>query len=880
MRIASLLTLCAVLAAPTVFAATFVVPDDRAMVRRTDAIVVATAISSHTRLRDSGAIETVTLMSLEESIKGMKAEPGDSFEVHEPGGVYGDRATFIPGVPRFIDGERVLLFLSRTPRDTWAVTDIALGKFSFAHDRAGRHLAVRNEGEINGWGPDLEPHVEGRRDAEKFLEFLRAEGRGQMGKKDYFVPRDPIERYTIAPNATDADVVVNQNHTPRSYTMDIGGGNAARWNVFPSPVSFYTGTATISGAPNGGVTAAQQALAAWTNDCGSNVNYVYAGGSASHTNGLDGTDGANTILFERDLTDEGVGRFNCSSNSYGGTLGLGGITSATSVPHTFAGETNWFTTREVDVEMNQGISGCTFFLSRGDLNSAIAHEVGHTLSFRHADRTRPVSSQTSCTVDPSLECASSAIMTAFVTHGLNATLQQWDVNAVRALYPGGSCSGCTAPTITSQPLSQTAASGAATTLTVAASGTNLRYQWYAGNSGFTGAPLSGGTGTSIVVTPTVTSSYWVQVSNDCGTVNSSTAVITVNSCSPPTIAAHPQSQTIAQGQTATLSVSAGGTGLRYQWYAGNSGFELAPLSGQTGSSVNVAPTVTSSYWVKVTNACGASVNSNTAVVTVGCAAPVITSQPPASTTIMRGGTVTLSVQASGSGLSYQWYAGNSGYTLAPLSGQTGPSLTVSPTVTSSYWVRVSNACGAVNSQTAVVNVGCSLPSITSQPASRTITRGQSTTLTVGATGSGLTYQWYAGNSGYTLAPLSGQTGSSLTVAPTVTSSYWVRVSNACGSVDSATAVVTVGCTAPAITSQPTSRTIARGQSTTITVGASGAGLTYQWYAGNSGYTLAPLSGQTGPSLTVAPTVTSSYWVRVSNACGSVNSNTAVVTVTQ
>src|SRR4029078_5268541 len=41
-----------------------------------------------------------------------------------------------------------------------------------------------------------------------------------------------------------------------------------------------------------------------------------------------------------------------------------------------------------------------------------------------------------CSTDPTLECSSSAIMTASITHGLNAALQQWDINAVRAVYPG------------------------------------------------------------------------------------------------------------------------------------------------------------------------------------------------------------------------------------------------------------------------------------------------------------------------------------------------------------------------------------------------------------------------------------------------------------
>ena len=66
---------------------------------------------------------------------------------------------------------------------------------------------------------------------------------------------------------------------------------------------------------------------------------------------------------------------------------------------------------------------------------------------------------------------------------------------------------------------------------------------------------------------------------------------------------------------------------------------------------------------------------------------------------------------------------------------------------------------------------------------------------------------------------------------------------------------------------------------TISVTATGTSLAYQWYVGASGTTTNPVPGATGPSLTVGPGNTTSYWVQVSNSCGTANSNTATVTVT-
>ena len=88
------------------------------------------------------------------------------------------------------------------------------------------------------------------------------------------------------------------------------------------------------------------------------------------------------------------------------------------------------------------------------------------------------------------------------------------------------------------------------------------------------------------------------------------------------------------------------------------------------------------------------------------------------------------------------------------------------------------------------------------------------------------------------------------------------------------------CTPPSITSQPTSRSISAGSSTTLSVGATGtAPLTYQWYTGAPGNTSSPVPGGTGPSITVTPASTTSYWVRVLNNCGAANSAAATVTVT-
>jgi Ig-like domain-containing protein len=213
---------------------------------------------------------------------------------------------------------------------------------------------------------------------------------------------------------------------------------------------------------------------------------------------------------------------------------------------------------------------------------------------------------------------------------------------------------------------------------------------------------------------------------------------------------------------------------------------------------------------------------------------------------------------------------------------------VTPSSTTSYWVRVTNTCGSANSAAAVITVtnpACTPPSITAQPAGTTITRGSSAVLAVGATGtSPLSYQWYIGSSGDTSNAITGAVSSAITVSPSTTTSYWARVTNSCGAANSAVAVVTVLvtpiCNPPVIVVNPSSTSVEQGSTVTLGVVASGsAPLNYQWYVGNSGDTSNPIFGSNGSTIALAPSSSTNVWVRVTNGCGSANSTTATVTVT-
>ena len=91
-------------------------------------------------------------------------------------------------------------------------------------------------------------------------------------------------------------------------------------------------------------------------------------------------------------------------------------------------------------------------------------------------------------------------------------------------------------------------------------------------------------------------------------------------CPAPVISTPPGNQTVNSGQSATLWVTATGSGtLSYQWYRGSSGDTSTPVGGNSSSYQTPALVVTSTYWVRVTNTCingTAFSNSSTATVTV------------------------------------------------------------------------------------------------------------------------------------------------------------------------------------------------------------------------------------------------------------------------
>ena len=918
-------------------AASFIVPGDADMVRSAPVIVVGTAGVSSS-FEQSGEIYTRTRLSIHESIRGALA-PGQTIDVVGMGGAIDGRFEIVSGVPTFVEGERVLLFLTRNAHGQWAVKDLMLGKFTFA-DWEGERLLVRGVGSehVFGWTPDGRLHDEPLRAATPFLEFVRSVSRDSRA-----IEANYIRTHNARGARITSDRFLEENAEPNAYlsTVLFNGQNIGfRWREFDDggSVGFQRDGAQPGFDASSTAASIERAMAAWNNDGGSPVSYQLTGTTGA---GFVINDGTNAVVFNKTFPAE-------AGAAVGFAKWSGGVV------YTRSGST-FIGTTEGDVIIRNSISGETL------LDEVLCHELGHTLGFRHSNEGSPSSND--------------AVMRSSASGSRGANLGSWDIEAVQTVYGAGAA--CTPPSITTHPQSATISSGQAANLSVVASGSApFTYQWQRRTTG-SFSPIGGATSASLNTGAlTETTEFRVVVTNECGNVTSNTATITVQACDAPTFTGVSQNETLSSGQSTTVSVAVNGTNpIGIQWFrrTGTSG-NFSSISGATSTSFNTgALSQTTQYFARATNACG-SVDSTviTIEVTAVCQPVAITSQPQ-SGSISSGQSTTLSVGATGTApISYQWFrrTGTSG-SFSPIGGATSASVSTGAlTETTQFFARVTNDCGTVDSSTATVTVTeCALPSFTGVSQNETIQSGQSTTVSVAVTGTNpITIQWFrrtgtsgnfstvsggtstslvtgalaqttqffaratnscgatdssiitinvttvcepasittqpqdvslpAGGGAVSLSLVAGgtspltitwfrQTGSGSTqigtgnsVSVTEAGTYFARVSNSCGTVDSRLVTVQSGCTAPNITQQPQSRQVGKGQTASLSVTATGTSLSYQWFEGTAGDATRPVAGATSPNFTTpALTQTTAYWVRVSNTCGTRNSTTATITVT-
>ena len=456
------------------------------------------------------------------------------------------------------------------------------------------------------------------------------------------------------------------------------------------------------------------------------------------------------------------------------------------------------------------------------------------------------------------------------------------------------------PVFTVNPSNQTVCAPGSVTFTSLATGATS-YQWQVSTAAvpaFTN--ISGATSAAYTIVTTTAAvnnnQYRVIATGQCGTTISPSATLTVNTA--PVVTTQPTNQTVCAGTTATFTAAATGTALTYQWQVSTTGCTgvFTDITGATNATYTT-PAVTAAnngygYRVVVSGTCAPAATSNCAVLTVGDAA-VITAQPlPA--TVCSPANASFSVTATGSSLTYQWQVStDGGTTFTDVTGATSATYTFATTPAlngNRYRVRVFSCTPTgITSNAALLTVNTPV-SISAQPANSTVCQGTSTSFSVTAAGTGVTYQWQYSATGCTgtFSNITGATSATYTIAsptPANNGGYRVVIGGTCGSVTSSCATLLVN-TPIAITTQPQSQgvCIPTVNSASFNVSVTGTAPTYQWQVStNGGTSFTDITGATNASYVVTPLAVSQngnqYRVIVKGTCTTAGVISAAATLT-
>lgn len=243
-------------------------------------------------------------------------------------------------------------------------------------------------------------------------------------------------------------------------------------------------------------------------------------------------------------------------------------------------------------------------------------------------------------------------------------------------------------------------------------------------------------------------------------------------------------------------------------------------AGQTSTTFTISSTASAvgSLTVRASTTVAYSINYLPAVASVSSS---LTAMLPATTAT---GTVTLNGTG---GATVTLSSSNPALLSVPASVTVGAAstsatftITSAASIPAATNVTITATTGPISKTTTISVVPCQAAPTITPPQSPTIQSGQTATLSVVASStSPMTYAWFQGTSGTTTNPVGTNSASFTTPALTTTTPYWVRVSNVCGSANSATVTVTV---AP-----PPPPQIARRQ-TTFSLASSQTSITANW----------------------------------------------------
>ena len=426
-------------------------------------------------------------------------------------------------------------------------------------------------------------------------------------------------------------------------------------------------------------------------------------------------------------------------------------------------------------------------------------------------------------------------------------------------------------------------SGGSTNVSVAGGslGTNASWKWYIGGCGDGSAV---GTGSSISVSPTQTTTYYVRAEGDCGTTACASVTVTVKSPSANPSGASAVSSIICSGQSTDISVTGGslGTNASWKWYAGGcaSGAAIG-----TGVTITVSPTTTTTYYVRAEGDCN-NTSCASVVVTVKQPSTAPTGANATTSPICLGSSTNISVAGGslGTNASWKWYAGGcaSGASIG-----TGSSISVSPAVTTTYYVRAEGDCN--NTTCVSVQVTVNPTSVGGTLASdKTICAGSNSGLLTLANNVGSVQRWESSTTSAVagFSAIGSTSGLTSYTSGALATDTWFRVvikSGVCSEATSNAIKITVQQPIGNNTIQ-SSQTICSGNTPASLTGATPTGgdnsYLYQWQIKTTG-SWSDISGANGKDYSPGSISEQTQFKRIvtsGSACSNSTSNIVTISI--
>ncbi len=237
-------------------------------------------------------------------------------------------------------------------------------------------------------------------------------------------------------------------------------------------------------------------------------------------------------------------------------------------------------------------------------------------------------------------------------------------------------------------------------LLIETNGNELEYQWYFNNEEIENATNSTYTITTVIEN---TGTYTCSVTGVCGSQTSENSIVTINELTE--IITQPVAETVVceNEENIILLIATNGNELEYQWF-----FNGEEIENATNSTYAITTVIenTGTYSCTVTGTCG-SQNSENSIVTINELTEIIT-QPVSQSDVLEESTITFSVTATGSDLTYQWRKDENDLVDSEnINGSTTSELTinlVSNNEAGSYDCIVTGDCETITSENALLSI--------------------------------------------------------------------------------------------------------------------------------------------------------------------------------